>query len=380
MADTQGLGPCGRKAVGVQVPPPAQNNHMKQFWQKYKKFILVAVGIVFIVAISWRLFRGKTEKYSLAKVRRGDLTQTVSASGKTKSQNQVDLKFQTSGLLTWVGVKEGDWVKKWQVIAQLDRRELQKTLDKYLRDYSEQRNDFEEMYRVTYQGAKPEDALTDTARRILEKNQWDLEKAVLDVELKDIALKLATLITPIEGIVTKIDTPVAGINITPATAVFTVADPNSVIFVVNVDEADIREVLGKQKVKITLDAFPGQEFEGEVTKISFASITTTGGGTAFPVEISLPENTNLMFKVGMNGDAEIITQKKEGVLLIPASAVWQREDKNYVWKVVGGKAKKQEVKIGSEAEDSVEILGGLIEGEMVISEKVSQIKEGQKIQ
>jgi len=83
--------------------------------------------------------------------------------------------------------------------------------------------------------------------------------------------------------------------------------------------------------------------------------------------------------VGMNGDAEIITQKKEGVLLIPASAVWQREDKNYVWKVVGGKAKKQEVKIGSEAEDSVEILGGLVEGEMVISEKVSQIKEGQEI-
>jgi len=213
----------------------------------------------------------------------------------------------------------------------------------------------------------------------LEKNQWDLEKAVLDVELKDIALKLATLITPIEGIVTKIDTPVAGINITPATAVFTVADPNSVIFVVNVDETDIGGVSLGQKVKITLDAFPGQEFEGEVTKISFASITTTGGGTAFPVEISLPENTNLMFKVGMNGDAEIITQKKEGVLLIPASAVWQREDKNYVWKVVGGKAKKQEVKIGSEAEDSVEILGGLVEGEMVISEKVSQIKEGQEI-
>jgi len=213
----------------------------------------------------------------------------------------------------------------------------------------------------------------------LEKNQWDLEKAVLDVELKDIALKLATLITPIEGIVTKIDTPVAGINITPATAVFTVADPNSVIFVVNVDETDIGGVSLGQKVKITLDAFPGQEFEGEVIKISFASITTTGGGTVFPVEISLPENTNLMFKVGMNGDAEIITQKKEGVLLIPASAVWQREDKNYVWKVVGGKAKKQEVKIGSEAEDSVEILGGLVEGEMVISEKVSQIKEGQEI-
>lgn len=379
MVDTQGLGPCGRKAVGVQVPPPAQNNHMKQFWQKYKKFILVVFGVILVVTMGLKIFRGKPEKYSLAKVRQGDLTQTVSASGKTKSQNQVDLKFQTSGLLTWVGVKEGDWVKKWQVIAQLDRRELQKTLDKYLRDYSKQRNDFEEMYRVTYQGARPEDALTDTARRILEKNQWDLEKAVLDVELKDIALKLATLITPIEGIVTKIDTPVAGINITPATAVFTVADPNSVIFVVNVDEADIGGVSLGQKVKITLDAFPGQEFEGEVTKISFASITTTGGGTAFPVEISLPENTNLMFKVGMNGDAEIITQKKENILLVPDGAVWQREDKNYVWKVVGGKAKKQEVKIGSEAEDSVEILGGLVEGEMVISEKVSQIKEGQKI-
>ena len=367
MVDTQGLGPCGRKAVGVQVPPPAQNNHMKQFWQKYKKFILVVFGVILVVTMGLKIFRGKPEKYSLAKVRRGDLTQTVSASGKTKSQNQVDLKFQTSGLLTWVGVKEGDWVKKWQVIAQLDRRELQKTLDKYLRDYSKQRNDFEEMWRITYKGAKPEQALTDTARRILEKNQWDLEKAVLDVELKDIALKLATLITPIEGIVTQIDTPIAGVNITPATAVFTIADPNLVIFVVNVDEADISKVRLGQKAIIILDAYSDEEFTGEITKINFEAITTRGGGTAFPVEVVLPVNVDQRFKIGMNGDMEIVIEEKENVLIIPNEAIYYRKGAPYVKVLENGKVKEVEVKIGLETETETEVLEGLKEGQEVIT-------------
>ena len=89
-----------------------------------------------------------------------------------------------------------DRVKAYQAIAQLDSREVQKNLEKVLRDYSAERNDFEEMWRVTYKGIKdPQTALTDTVKRILEKNQWDLEKAVLDVELKHLAwsIRLSSL-------------------------------------------------------------------------------------------------------------------------------------------------------------------------------------------
>ncbi|PIU33022.1 hypothetical protein COT04_02275, partial [Candidatus Shapirobacteria bacterium CG07_land_8_20_14_0_80_39_12] len=206
---------------------------------KRHKVLTAIILAIFIIAVGWPTTKKVTAKpeqnYETAKVQKEDLTDTVSASGTVQAENQVDLKFQTSGLLTWVGVKEGDQVKKWQAIASLDKRELEKNLLKTLRDYNKKRWDFEEINRVTYK----DQIVTDTLKRILEKNQFDLDKAVADVEIKDLAIKLATISSPIEGIVTHIDTPVAGINITPATAVFSIANPDKMKFVANVDEADI---------------------------------------------------------------------------------------------------------------------------------------------
>ena len=345
----------------------------------HKKKIFIALLAILVAFVARSILFPKKPQVSTTRAKSEDLILTVSASGKTESQNQVDLKFQTSGKLAWVGVKEGDEVKKWQAVASLDKEELKKRIEKAMNDYLEERWDFEQSHADYGTSGKSEEEwlIADSAKRILEEAQFDLNNAVIDVELADITAKLATIVSPIEGIVTHIDTPVAGVNITPATAVFTVADPNSVIFVANVDEADIGQVSLGQKVKITLDAYLDQEFEGQVKKISFASITTTGGGTAFPVEISLPENQDLKFKVGMNGDVEIITQEKSGVLTVPSDAIWRRDDKNFVWKVVSGKAKKQEVKTGLEVEDKTEILEGLSEGEEVVSKDVSKIKADQ---
>lgn len=337
--------------------------------------IILLAGAVLI----WRVTRPPTTEIKTEEVKRASITESISASGEITSEEEVELKFQASGQLVWVGVKEGDQVSAWQAIAQLDTRELQKTLEKYLRDYSKQRADFEETYRVTYRGQTPETALTDTIKRILEKNQWDLEKAVLDVEFKDIALKFATLITPISGIVTHIDTPVAGVNITPATAVFKVANPDKVVFEANIDEADIAGIVPGLKAEITLDAYPNEEFEGIVTKISFSSVTTSGGGTAFPAQISLPKNENLKFKLGMNGDVEIIIDQKLNVLTISSEAVMKREDKNFVWLVKNGKATRQEIKIGLTGQEKVEVIEGLKEGDRIVKSQVSKVKEGQKI-
>lgn len=345
-------------------------------------FFSFIIFLALLLVIVWQtklLPRTTKELTGVTPVKRGNLRESFSASGKIKSAKEVQLKFQTSGLLSWVGVKEGDFVNAWQAIAQLDTRELKKNLEKALRDYSKERNDFEEEYRITYRGQTPTTALTETIKRILEKNQWDLEKAVLDVELKDIALKYATLITPISGIVSQIDTPVAGMNITPATAVFTVSDPNEVIFSVNVDEVDIDRVRPQQGVKITLDAYEGKEFAGKVNKISFTSITTSGGGTAFPVEISLPENSDLKFKLGMNGDGEFIIEEKENILIIPKKAVLERGEKKFVWVIRTGKTHKQEVNLGLQTEEETEVIEGLKEGEKIVKTNIGKIKEGEKV-
>lgn len=305
-------------------------------------------------------------------VKRTTFTKTITSSGKTKAAKAAELKFQTSGNLTWVGVKEGDTVQAYQAIARLDAREVQKDLENELRDYSKQRNDFEEMWRVTYKGTKdPQTALTDTVKRILEKNQWDLEKAVLDVEIEHVSVEYATLVTPIAGIVTRADTPVAGINITPATAVFEVVDPGSLVFEASVDEVDVANIAVGSRATVALDAYPNTPFEGSVSKIAFAAKISSGGATVFPVEVSIA--TSSAVRIGMNGDVTIEADKETEVLVVPSEAVREDEKGPYVYKKDGKMVKKISVGLGTQSDGEVVIRSGLTEWDEVVTKGFKDI-------
>lgn len=328
-------------------------------------FLVICVGVLFIIFKKFSPLAKPADKYKTVKVKRENLTETVSATGRVQSENQVNLKFQTSGLLAWVGVKEGDRVKKWQAIASLDKRELRKKLEKEMQDYLNERWDFEQT-QEDYKEIKERHLVTDKIKRILEKAQFDLNSAVLDYEIQNLAVELATIISPIDGIVTHIDTPVAGVNITPATAIFTIADPSKMKFVANIDEADIGKIKLGQKTTIILDAYPKEKIEGKITKIAFSSVTTRGGGTAYPVEISLPENINQRFKIGMNGDVEILITEKKEVLTLPNQAIKEKNGKKYVRLIEGRNINQAEVETGFEGETKTEITKGVKEGQIVI--------------
>jgi RND family efflux transporter MFP subunit len=300
----------------------------------------------------------KTLQVTTAKVKQADISQTVSASGEISAETQVELKFQTSGQLAWVGVKEGDQVKKWQAIAALDRRELEKRLKKELDLYLRERTEFDDT-QDTYKNTP----LSDAIKHIKERAQIDLNQTILDVEIRDLALKFATLVTPIDGVVTSIDTPVAGINITPATAVFTVADPDSLIFETEVDETDISLIKEDQKVQLTLDAFPDEKLSGQVTQISFTSRTSRGGGTVFPVKISLPQKDGLQYRLGMNGDADFIIRSSTDVLVIPIEALLPD---NQVWVKRGETFAKISVETKIESEAEIEVVNNLSSGDEVV--------------
>lgn len=306
--------------------------------------------------------KNKIAKENIVTVERKNLKKTISASGKVKAENEVELKFQTSGYLTWVGVKEGDSVKAWQAVAQLDTRELERRLLKGLRDYSKERWDFEEDKEVTYK----DKIITDTVKRILEKNQFDLDKAVADVEIADLALQFSTLITPIDGIVTSLDAPFSGVNITPAGASIVVSDPDSVYFQADVDETDIGSIKNGQKVLISLDAYPDEEISGSIYFIGFTATTTSGGGNAYSIKIKMPENINLKFKLGMNGDAEIILAEKESVLVVPTSVLKKEKGKYYVTTLENDTQVKKYVQTDLETDEEVEIKDGLQEGDKIL--------------
>lgn len=338
----------------------------------------VIIGVVVLVllgiGITIQFSKTKTSEQQIrtATVKRETFTKSVQSSGKTKANKSAELKFQTSGKLTWVGVAEGDTVAAFQAIAGLDVREVQKTLDKALRDYSSARNDFEEEWRVTYLGVQnPDTALTDTAKRILQKNQWDLDKAVLDVELKNLAVEYATLVTPIAGIVAHIDTPVPGVNITPASAVFEIVDPSSLVFQANIDEVDIGSLSLGQTAGIALDAFPDATFSGKISYISYISETSAGGATVFPVKVAFDEPQKL--RIGLNGDVTIETNSTPDALVIPVEAIREQNAGKYVYKKTGKTYTLVQVETGEQNDSGIVITDGLSQGDEVVTKGFSYV-------
>lgn len=340
-------------------------------WLKQRRWL---TGLIILILfgsgwLGYKKFGPKklTDQYELATVARQNLKKTIVVSGKIKSQSQADLKFQTSGLLAWVNVKEGDSVRKWQALAGLDQQQLKKTLQKYLLDFSKERADFDEDLKVTYR----DKVLTDTISRILQKNQYDLDKAVLDVELQDLTLKYATLITPISGIITHIDVPVAGVNITPSTAVFTVADPDHLEFAAIIDEMDIGLIKLGQAGQLVLDAYPDEPLNLTVDSIDFNSSLDSSGSTVFLVKFQLENNPDQKFKLGMNGEITITVAEKDNVLAVPFSSILEN-GASTVQLVKDNTLINQTVTLGITADDLVEITSGLTENQTIVVSKKSK--------
>jgi len=266
----------------------------------FLSFLVVVLPILFFIV------ENKKQTYPVVKKATSQVEKNkpLILPGKIKADRQVNLRFQTSGKLTWVGVEKGTRVKKGQPIAKLDTKELEKKFQKEMNDYLNERWDFEQT-NDSYKYEKNHNLITDEIKRILEKAQFDLNNSVIQTEIADLAIKYATIHSPIKGIVTNVDQPIAGINITPATAEFTITDPNSVYFELEADEEEVVSLKNKMTGKIILDAYPNQEFNSEIKDIDFTPMSTSGSAS-YAVHCLLPENSNLRFRVGMSGEMEFL--------------------------------------------------------------------------
>ena len=336
-----------------------------------------ALIVVFLLLITiWRVISQRSSRIEVetTRAKKTQLIESVSAGGRVESDKKINLTFQTGGKLVWVGVSEGDEVIKWQALASIDKTELEFQLRKALNSWEKQFSTFEDVNESV-----KDDVLSDAVRRIKKRAQVDLDQAQLDVEIQNEVNKLSTLITPISGIVTDLNPTIAGVNITPATSNITIADPDSVYFEAEVSELDVIKIKEGQGVTIKLDAYPNETFNGAVENVSFDSITTTTGGRAYAVKISLPKNENLKFRLGMGGDCEFIVDVSMAVISVPLDTVIEQDGKTLVWIIENSRAKMVEVETGVETVNEIEILKGLEEGTTVITQPPSSLEEGDRV-
>ncbi len=344
-------------------------NSIKSLFARIKKFFfghkkLSLLLLIILLIIGYLLFPKGSKNVLTATVGKQDVVKSVSVTGNVYAETSVNLTFQIAGELAYLGVKQGDEVKQGQVIATLDQRTAQKNLEQALIAYSLQRNTFDQT-QDTYQNRTPQQALNDNMKRILQDNQYNLDNAINSVELSDLTKQLSVLITPISGIVTRADVQTAGVNVIPTTT-FTVTDPKSLEFQMEVDEADIGQVKNGQKVDVSLDAFPNQTIYLSVNRIDFVSHVSSSGGNAFYVYASLPADTG--YRVGMSGNADIIIASRNNVLSIPSSAIF---DNDYVYVKKGKAFQKKYVNLGIQSDTQAQVLSGLSQGDVVAVDPTS---------
>jgi HlyD family secretion protein len=356
----------------------------------------------------------------LAAVERGDLARVVVATGKIQPLSKAEIKSKASGIVKKIYVDYGDRVKQGQILAELDKIQLQAIM------------------RESQANMQAAEAARDSAKATLERNKVDAEgpdvpflklgmdraeheyregvvsKSVVEdaqknyqlglnrqmsaqtnltVSKADIAkaeaqvaqaqaalenaqedLRNSTIVSPIDGLVLSRDVnvgdAVSSILVlgSQATPIMTLGDVSEVYVQGKVDEADIGKVYLHQPARIVVESFKDKKFVGKVTKISPLG-KEKDNVTTFEVRVSIA-NPTLELKANMSANAEILLEEKKDVLMAPEAALIYDKERNASVETPDRKAdngkKKIQVQLGISNGVKTEILQGLNEKQQVI--------------
>jgi len=383
----------------------------------------VGLGIVLLIAIGvFAATRGgtKIDPSKLAKVEKGDLAKSVVATGKVTPITKVEVKSKASGIVKKLLVDYGDRVKKGQLLAQLDKIEIeaqveqskaaleaaQANLKSSQADSERAKVDaegpdvpllkraYDRAENMAKDGVVSTSALEDAQKNYeMSLNKQNVSKAQVTVLKAKIAqsqanvaqdeanlkqleeqLSYTDIISPIDGIVLSRDVQmgdaVSSILVlgSSATLVMTLGDTSEVYVKGKVDESDIGKVYLGQRARIKVESFKDKTFDGKVTKISPMGVEKDNV-TTFEVRVSI-QNPGGELKAEMTANAEIILDEHKNVLQIPEGAILYDKDKKASVEIPDPKGKegknKVAVNIGISNGAKTEVLSGLKEGDQVV--------------
>jgi len=377
-----------------------------------KKNLLYIGSAVVLIVVGFFVYKAfaKTEKaisFETAKIGKGTISNTVTATGTLEAIKTVEVGTQVSGVIEKIYVDFNSQVKKGQLLAQLDETPLLTQLEQSKASVDQSEAE------VKYQKATYDRYKVLAEKKLIAQSDFDLaeynyNKAVATLnnvksvyDRSKINLSYARIYSPIDGIILEraVDEgqTVAASFSTPT--LFTIANDLTQMRVeAKVDEADIGKVLNGQRVEFTVDAFPLKKFAGEVTEIRLKPVASANVIT-YTVVINAP-NPDKILMPGMTANASFFVTERKEILLVPSKAVQftpdqaalatynqsfpgsipltpqigeavaknkQSDSVKTVWVKQGLMIHPQEVTVGVTDEIHYEVLSGLKEGDEVVT-------------
>lgn len=400
---------------------------------KKKIYIIVAVIlsiVVLLVVLKSKGVIGKNDdskEVETAKANEITIVETVSATGKIQPEVEVKISSQVSGEIIDLPVKEGQVVKKGDLLVKINPDVYTSGLNRSVSNYSGTKSGLDQAdasFKEAQASYERNKTLFD--KGIISKSDWDKATASFEVakanrhtayfnvqsasasvkEAKD-NLGRTIIYSPNDGTISKLSVElgerILGTQQMAGTELLRVANLNNMEVEVDVNENDIVKINIGDETKIQVDAYLKKEFKGIVTSISNSASTTTTADqvTNFKVKVRILKESYLdlikgkpdtysPFRPGMTATVDVITKRKQNVIGVPISAVViksdttatkpvvmgddknkvkSKSDKKYecVFVKVGDKAKIRIVKTGIQDDTNIEILSGLKKGDEVIT-------------
>ena len=376
---------------------------------KTKKIILIAVAVVVVVGGGIWFFTGSPAKhkvtYATANVSKGDISNSVTATGTIEPVIEVEVGTQVSGIIDKIYVDYNSVVTKGQLIAEMDRITLQSELASQKATYDGAKAEYEYQQKnyERSKGLHDKSLISDTDfEQALynfqkAKSSYDSSKASLAKAERN--LSYATITSPIDGVVISRDveegqTVASGFE-TPT--LFTIAADLTQMQVV----ADIDDIEEGQRASFTVDAYPNDTFNGVVTQIRLGDASSSSSNTSsssstvvtYEVVISAP-NPDLKLKPRLTANVTIYILDKKDVLSVPNRAlrftpeepligkndiVNDCEGEHKLWTREGNTFTAHPVEIGISNGISTEIISGIAEGTNVVTEATIGAMPGEAV-
>jgi HlyD family secretion protein len=356
------------------------------------KKILIISGVILVAAgvTTFTIVRAQSgyTKVLTAKVVRENLVSIVSGTGQIKPKTYVNIGATSFGRITHLYVKEGDRVKKGQIVATVESVQAQAGVDAQQASIRSAGTDI-----ASYEAAEKtaeatvDHSVADLNQKLLDwqraqalykaeliaKSEYDSKKAAYDTDVATLAQSKAALVqaraqtasargklgtaeatltsnvdalnktvsvAPFDGIVTNMpvregETVVVGIQNAEGSTLMTLADLSIITAEVKVDETDIVNVAMGQPVEVAVDALPGRVFPGTVTEVGDQAIlrstgiatsqSTTGTEEAKDFKVVVTlSNPPAELRPGLSATAKITTARRQKVLAIPIQALTMR--------------------------------------------------------
>ncbi len=339
---------------------------------KVLKYLLIALGVILILAIVGKKMgfvgQKKALKVAVEQAEKNTIIEKVPASGKIQPETEVKISPEVSGEIVELHIKEGDAVKKGDLLLKINPNVYISAIDRVkaslntaeanLSVSKSQLIDAELKFkrnRELHKSGAISDAEFETSQSQFEIAKLNVSSGEFQVNSAKASLKEAeenlrrtTIIAPMDGIVSMLNIElgerVVGTAQMAGTEVLRIADLENMEVVVEVNENEINKVSLEDEVEIEVDAYLGDLFKGVVTEIaSSANLLTTSADqvTNFEVKIRILKSSygkyaekfgegRSPFRPGMTATVDIITDSQSGVLTVPIKAVSTRTDTSRV--------------------------------------------------